>query len=182
MRHIARAALAACVPAFAANAEMTVGQPLQAPYEADVSIEFVSSSAGWTGEVRWFPADDFEDAGVLAFVNKNAEPGDLLASAGVVQQGQTIPLGYNIIKGVPDLYRMDDPATVEQFAYEWLAPDRARVFIEDIRLPGGDADYNDAIVDLTFNAVPEPGSVALAASGVLLWSRRRRDETIRRPT
>lgn len=55
------------------------------------------------------------------------------------------------------------------------------LFFEDIKITGGDRDYNDLVVELTgsqaspSDSIPEPSSLALLAIGGLSMLRRRRD-------
>jgi len=168
------ASLATLLAASGANADLVFGEPLKAPFDAQVGLEFISSSAGWTGEIRWDPTDA-ESLGTLAFVNKTADLGDTFAEIGLVEEGETLPLAYNVTTGVPALYQIADPETVDQFAYQWLSPANARVFVEDIARPGGDGDYNDAVFNVSFTAIPEPGPLTLAMFGMLTAARRRRD-------
>lgn len=52
----------------------------------------------------------------------------------------------------------------------------ARIGFEDIRLPGGDKDYNDLIVSASISAVPLPGAALLFGTSIMgfLAARRRR--------
>ncbi|GAB4384673.1 MAG: hypothetical protein Kow0022_07950 [Phycisphaerales bacterium] len=163
----------AAVAAVAAIAQADMSHdPIVAPFDADVLVSFVSQSAGWTGELSWLNVEN-ETFSPQFLLSNRETPGETV-SLGRVEQGQSLYFQYEVIIGKANVYRQDDEVGALQFRHEWLDDYTARLFIEDIELPGGDRDYNDAVYDVTFRAVPTPGALGMGMAGVLPFVRRRR--------
>lgn len=163
----------AAVAAVAAAAQADMSHdPIVAPFEADVLVSFVSQSAGWTGELSWLNLEN--DTFSPQFLLSNREAPGATVSIGRVGQGQTLYFQYEVTIGTANVFRQDDEAGALQFRHEWLDDYTARLYVEDIELPGGDQDYNDAVYDVTFRAVPTPGALGMGMAGVLPLVRRRR--------
>ncbi len=133
-----------------ATADMTEG-PIVAQQDSEFSVRLVSSSAGWTGWRELLRADtameyigNIEGEPALMLSNKgdkNAAP----TLVGRVQAGEALYFQYEITKGTLNTYRQDDEVGAQQFRHEWISDTTARLFVEDIKLPGGDRDDNDAV-------------------------------------
>jgi uncharacterized protein (TIGR03382 family) len=167
-KFITAAAFAAV--ACTAVADMSEG-PIVAQQDSDFTVRLVSSSAGWTGWLGWISNTESEPVALLS----NKGPTDAAPIAvGSAQAGEAVIFQYEITRGTPNTYRQDDEAGARQFRHEWLDESTARLFVEDIQLPGGDRDYNDAVFDVAFTPVPTPGTMAMGlAAGGLLVKRRR---------
>lgn len=168
---ITTAAVAFCA-SFAA-ADLVDGQII-AQQDSDFSVRLISSDAGWTGELSWLSNIESEASPVLLMTNKsstNAPP----TQVGTVAAGEALYFQYEITNGTQNTFRQDETEGAQQFKYEWMSENIARLFVEDIKLPGGDADYNDAVFEIAFTPVPTPGVLAMAAiSGGLFIKRRRK--------
>lgn len=165
---------AAVAMASAASAAIYVGQPLYVPAGHEAVVTFHSSDAGWTGDVYWMGGDSERDGlGQWLFNNHASTPSDSV-SLGVFDVQTPLYFAYDITDGELNTYRMTDSNEIKQFAYEDIAPNHFRMRIEDIKLPGGDHDYNDCMFDVQFYSTPAPGAATLGAMGLLLGFRRRR--------
>ncbi len=152
-----------------------VDGPIVSPFESRAEVTFVSRNAGWVGQLSILPsANDLSGAAPQAVMRNDAKKSDPAVDIGTFARGESLFFQYTIITGTPGSYEQNDPTEAKQFRHAWLNDHTARLFVEDIRLPGGDRDYNDAIFDVTFTAVPSPGAVATAALGGLMMIRRRR--------
>lgn len=151
---------------------MVIGSPITVPADgASVSVTYVGSSAAWTGILYWIePADDLA---AELFHNKLSAPGESY-DLGLFEPFEPILFAYEITHGVQDIYFMDDPIDVRQFSYTDLGGGLYRVGVEDIKLPGGDHDYNDLMFDVQVTPVPGPGALALLGLGGVRALRRRR--------
>lgn len=159
-----------------AQAEYFVGQPIVVTNgPAIVTVSYVGSDAGWDG-VLWLDGDSSASSlEVPLFFNHDNVLGNT-HNLGIFQAGQRIDFIYDILTGVNNTFRTDDPTTSAQFRWEWTAPDTIRVGVEDIKLPGGDGDYNDMVFDVSMMSVPAPGAaVGLAMLGAVGLRRRRRN-------
>jgi len=167
---VAVIAASASTPALAG----IVQGPVVAPFDAQAEITFVSRSAGWTGELSFLGTSQNAISAPQYLMSNSAAAGDA-ASLGLFNSGDELLFQYEIVSGGPNnTYRMDDPAGALQFQHEFTSSNVARLYVEDIELPGGDRDYNDAVFDVTFTQVPGPGPLALAGMGGMLALRRRR--------
>ena len=170
MKTFTTAAFIAAAVVTSATADMVEG-PIVAQQDSDFTVRLVSSSAGWTGWLGWI--SNTEGGPVALLSNKG--PTDAAAMpVGSVQAGEALIFQYEITRGTLNTYRQDDEAGARQFRYEWIDDSTARLFVEDIKLPGDDHDYNDAVFDVAFTPVPTPGTVAMgvAAAGLLVKRRR----------
>lgn len=159
--------------ASAANAAMFIGVPLYVPAGHEAVVTFHSSDAGWTGDAYWMGGTEREGLGTWLFNNHASTPGDSV-SLGVFNVETPLYFAYDITNGEVGTYFMTNAIDINQFAYEDIGPNHFRMRIEDIRLPGGDHDYNDCEFDVQFNRTPAPGAATLAGLGLCLGFRRRR--------
>lgn len=171
MKTVITTAAVAFFASFAA-ADMVSG-PIVAQQDSEFSVRLISSSAAWTGELSWLSNTESEVTPVLLMTNKsstNAAP----TQVGSVENGEALYFQYQITHGTQNTFRQDG-AGADQFRHQWTSDTTARLFVEDIKLPGGDADFNDAVFEIAFTPVPTPGVLAMAAvSGGLFIKRRRK--------
>lgn len=167
--------IAAIVLAMTAgvNADPIIGQPINVTQNnTEARLVFVGSDAAWTGELYWIDGD-----GALVgpiFNNHASVPGDTYTIPDLFSAGDDILFAYKVVTGETNLFRMDG-AGINQFASEAVSSGYYHMFIEDIKLPKGDKDYNDNMFDVYTRAVPTPGSVALLGlAGLAAGSRRRK--------
>lgn len=151
---------------------------IYAPCEgARAHVVWIGSDAGYTGELSFLDTSS-PTAGVdTLFNNHAATPGDRIDLPGTFAQGERLDFRYEVISGGLDVFSTDDVNDWAQFSVDASDPGRVRVGIEDIRLPRGDNDHNDAVFEVVFecgNTVPAPGSLALLGAGGLMIGRRRR--------
>jgi len=162
---------------LAPMAEPAVLSPID---DAVVTVEWIGSSAGYTGNLNWIDATRAESGDVVLtratlWDNKSAEAGQSWRIPRLFAQGERVDFEYDIIKGKIDSFSTPSPDDAGQFMADATDPFRVIVGIEDIRLPGGDADFNDAVFAVSFApAVPAPTGMAIVALGGLLAVRRRR--------
>lgn len=157
--------------AAAAQATLVIGQPIIVPQNnTRVKVEFIGSDAGWTGVLH-----HIQSGGGLVpiFNNHTALPGQIV-DLGVFGANDPVLFSYKVITGTTNHFRMDDPVGVQQFGYTDLGNGVYRMGVEDIKLPGGDRDYNDIEFYVRMCPVPAPGPVALAGLGCLMALPRRR--------
>lgn len=157
----------------AASADPIIGEPIHITQNnTEATLVFVGSDAAWTGELYWIDGD-----GALVgpiFNNHLSNPGDTYTIPNLFNAGDDILFAYDVLDGDPNLFRMDG-AGINQFASEFVSSNAYHMFIEDIKLPGGDKDYNDNMFDVYTRAVPTPGSLALLGlAGLAAKPRRRR--------
>ncbi len=169
---VAPAVIAAA--AFTASADITDYEtgPIVSPYAATFTVDFVSSRAGWTGELSWL--SNVENEGPVLLMSNKSDPNAAPTFVGSVAEGESVLFQYEITNGTHNIFRQDTEVGAAQFRHQWTSSNTARLFVEDIKLPGGDADYNDAIFDIAFTPVPTPGTFAMAglAGGMLIKRRR----------
>ncbi len=172
---LAATVIAAC--GTAARADLIIGQPIvfQDTPRA-VTLRFVSSEAAWDG-VLWIDADSARDhVEVPLFLNHDSAAG-YEVPLGIFNPGERLDFIYDVISGEINSFRTDDAAGIMQFGWEVIDSNTTRIGIEDIRLPGGDHDYNDMVFEMHTVPVPAPGAGgtggALAAA-ILGFGRRRR--------
>lgn len=172
MKTIITTAAVAFFASFAA-ADMVSG-PIVAQEDSEFSVRLISSSAAWTGELSWLSNIESEVTPVLLMTNKSSTSA-APTQVGSVQAGEALYFQYQITHGTLNTFRQDDETGAAQFRHEWTSGTTARLFVEDIKLPGGDADFNDAVFEVAFNPVPTPGVLAMAAvSGGMFIKRRRK--------
>lgn len=168
------AAAVATTAAFAATADIADYEsgPIVARQDSTFTVDFVSSSAGWTGQLSWL--SNVENEAPFLLMSNKSDPNAAPTQVGSVQAGESVLFQYEITRGTLNTFRQDDEVGGAQFRHRWTSDTTARLFVEDIKLPGGDADFNDAVYDITFTPVPTPGTVAMAGlAGGLLIKRRR---------
>lgn len=171
-----------------ASADLIVGEPVVVPFDASqVVIEFAGSDAGYTGSfyflgwgtpdeiVELTPEEDKPGLGKRLFTNKTAIVGERHIIDGPFNFGDVLHFAYDVTRGRRDTFRTDLLADQPQFAWD---ASNGSLGIEDIRMPGGDSDHNDAMVSIAFapTNIPTPGAIALmtCAAAIPLRSRRRR--------
>ena len=142
---------------------------------SSVTIELIERRAGWNGELSVInvDAESVEDQTSFLLSNRGHDR-NRIVDVGTFDAGEAILFQYEVVSGQRNIFRMDDEAGLRQFRHEWLDADTARLYVEDIKLPGGNKDYNDAVYELNFSAVPTPGALGVAAAGLALVARRRR--------
>ena len=152
---------------------------------AVVTIEFLGSHAGYTGELFFrgagldpylitdpAPDSDAIGRGFRLFNNHTSQIGSQIELPGLFNEGDILHFGYELLA----------PARVAgQGFYTDVADDHVQFMfnattgffgVEDLRLPWSDEDYNDAMFRVTAASIPGPG--ALAAMSLMLIFRRRR--------
>lgn len=167
--------IALTITATATIATADIADPgVYSPFDnAQAKITFVSSSAGYTGVMNWINPDI--SASVVLLNNHESAIGESVTLPKTFQAGERIDFSYEVIRGGLDLFETAEAADWAQFSVDASDPNNIWIGVEDIRLPGGDSDFNDAVFQVSFSpAVPTPGSMALMGSGVLMVSRRRR--------
>lgn len=143
---------------------------------ARVEVVWIDSAADFIGELSWVNPDGTGNDVVL-WTNQSAVDGQSVFLPGTFDQGQRVDFSYQIIAGVADVFSTANEADWGQFTIDDSDPHDVIVGIEDVRLPDGDADFNDAQFHVIFscgNTVPTPGSLALLGAGGVLVGRRRR--------
>ena len=183
MKTITRISLFAAVVGSAstlASAAIVVPEDpgIYAPCEgARAHVIWIGSDAGYTGELSFLDTSSPTASVETLFNNHASTPGDRIDLPGTFAQGQRLDFRYEITVGGLDVFSTDDENDWAQFSVDASDPERVRVGIEDIRLPAGDEDYNDAVFEVVFecgSTVPAPGSLALLGAGGLMVGRRRR--------
>ena len=167
--------IALAITSAATIAHADIADPgVYSPFDnAQAKVTFVSSSAGYTGVMNWMNSDI--STSVTLLNNHESAIGDSVTLPTIFQAGDRIDFSYEVIRGGLDLFETANAADWAQFRVDASDPTNVMVGIEDIRLPRGDSDYNDAVFNVSFTqAVPTPGSLALVGTGVLMVSRRRR--------
>ena len=167
----------------AANASIAIQEDLGifAPCDdALAQVIWVGSEAGYTGELSWLNTDQSGNDPVL-WTNKSAIEGQSYIIPHTFAQGERVDFNYEIILGGLDFFSTANANDWAQFEIDASDPLNVLVGIEDIRLPGGDDDLNDAMFRVAFECdtipttpVPTPGSLALLGAGGLMFTRRRR--------
>lgn len=142
---------------------------------AQVEVVWVSSDAGYTGELQWVDAG-LESSPETLWTNKSAARDQSYALSRLFSAGERIDFRYEVIVGGIDAFSMGLENDWAQFSVDASDPLNVIVGVEDIRYPRGDMDHNDAIFRVSFSqaTVPAPGAVALLGLGGLLASGRRR--------
>lgn len=146
------------------------------PYDnAQVDFIWVSSKAGFTGELQWVDTA-FEAAPSTMWTNKNATDGQAFRATRLFGVGERVDFRYEVVRGRIDAFASYDQADWYQFEVDASNPYDVLVGVEDIRYPRGDKDHNDAVFRVVFSqaTVPSPGSMALMGAGGLFMMRRRR--------
>jgi len=144
--------------------------------DAQVEVVWMGSDAGYTGELSWLnPLETGAD--ISLWTNHSAVNEQSFVLPGTFAQGERVEFSYEIIHGALDLFSTANEEDWAQFSVNSTDPHDVIVGIEDIRLPGGDSDYNDAQFRVLFtcgSTVPTPGTFALLGMGGVIASRRRR--------
>lgn len=158
----------------AATAQVHYGQPIIIQDEPHaVSVHYMSASTSYDG-VLWLAGTSIPSGiDTPLFFNHSGELG-FEHYLGGFQVGDRLDFIYDVLTGAPDSFRTDDLVESMQFRWRWDTPDIILVEIEDVRLPGGDWDYNDMRFEVRMLPIPGPGAgVALAMAGFLGVRRRR---------
>lgn len=169
-----------CSAASIASASIAIPDDIgvYAPCDnVQAEVFWIGSDAGYTGELSWVNPDPSAADPVL-WTNKSAIQGQSFIIPRTFGQGERVDFNYEVVVGGLDFFSTANESDWGQFTVDASDPHNVIVGIEDIRLPGGDSDHNDAMFRVEFtcgtNVVPTPGSLALlGASGMLLGRRRR---------
>ncbi|MEM7754052.1 MAG: hypothetical protein AAF297_00275 [Planctomycetota bacterium] len=149
--------------------------PVVSPFDSLVTITLIERRAGWNGELSLIDVGaPFGEPDTSFLMTNNKNQRGVVEYVGQFDAGESIFFQYEVVSGTKNVFRMDDKVGLDQFRHEWLDKDTARLYVEDIKLPGGDADYNDGIYELSFLTIPTPGAVGVAAAGLLMMGARRR--------
>lgn len=141
---------------------------------AQVSVTWLGALSSYTGDLTWLNADTATVSPVL-FNNKTAEVNDSRSLGVALNEGDRFDFIYEIVAGGLDVFSTAEQRDWNQFRVTEINETTFQVNIEDIRLPRGDADYNDAVFEVSFaRTIPAPGSLALLGFGGALMGRRRR--------
>jgi hypothetical protein len=144
---------------------------LFSPFDnASATVAFVGSNAGYTGELAWISSVD-NRSGLFVFNNKQSFAGESFTLPGLFAKGEEVLFRYEVIRGGLDAFASDTDRA--QFRFTAISETEYLVGVEDIRLPKGDADYNDVEFRVSFAPVPTPGSLALLGLGGLFIRRKR---------
>jgi uncharacterized protein (TIGR03382 family) len=169
----------AAFTASSANAGITIEEEIAiiSPCDnAQVEVIWIGSDAGYTGELSWLnPLESGAD--ISLWTNHSAVSGQSAVLPTRFDQGERVHFSYEIIKGGLDIFSTANEDDWTQFSIDSTDPHDVIVGIEDIRLPGGDGDYNDAMFRVLFtcgSTVPTPGTFALLGMGGVIAGRRRR--------
>jgi hypothetical protein len=157
-----------------AGAQVHYGQPIIIEGQTQsVSVHFMSSDTAYDG-VLWLTGDSAPDMlDMPLFFNHSGALG-FEHELGEFQVGDRLDFIYDVFTGVPDSFRTDDAIESMQFRWQWDTHDIILVEVDDVRLPAGDADYNDMRFEVRMRPVPAPGLVGgLAMAGVFGMRRRR---------
>lgn len=176
----------------AAQAGMIGGASVTTPYHSEVSVEFVSQSAGAKGALYFLGFNDGDGITYAASTDSNNLGRYLFHNHGTAQgysvllgdfgAGSVMHFAYLITNGVSvaptgQITRTDALSSVF-FAVDAgrsdSVGDYSRVGVEDIVSKSSDMDYNDMIFNVRFADVPAPGGAMLAGLAMLVASPRRR--------
>ncbi|MCC5821942.1 MAG: DUF4114 domain-containing protein [Phycisphaerales bacterium] len=176
---LAIAAAGACGSIVADQGRAGVGTPVIVWEDhAVVTVEFLGSDAGYTGELLFRGAgpDEFgittpvpeAGDGMVLFNNKTSTIGDTVTLPGVYRLGEVLHFGYMLLspsRVAGQGFFTDLPGDHAQFLFD--AP-TGFFAVEDLRLPYSDEDYNDATFRITIASIPAPGVlIGFGALGLL---------------
>lgn len=167
MKSVSLTVVSIMAVAVAAPAMADFGDGLYAA-GGDVTVEILSSSAGYTSELHLdSPAEIFigtnRDLGTIVNLGSFTAGTEMLFRLFVRDTEQSYFTGAAV--------RNSDG--IIHANVTWESENVAVVGFEDIH-GGGDFDFNDCTFRFTGVAVPTPGSAALLSLGGLLVARRRR--------
>lgn len=193
---VAAIALVAC-SGGSAMASMASGSLFQTPAAGDVSVSFLSQSAGAAGSlyflgyesagtITYAASSDSKNLGQFLFSNKGTLPGSMV-SLGSFDAGARLHFAYLITNGVSvaptgQVSRTDVAGDLLYFGLGGMDFEdgkyRETLGIEDIKSASSDFDYNDAKFRIFVTpgslSVPAPGPVALACFAFGFFGVRRR--------
>jgi hypothetical protein len=171
---LAGAGLLLLITAGHATAQVHIGDPIIIEGgPQSVSVHYFYATTNMDG-VLWLDGSSTHDGqDVPLFFNHSGELG-FEHILGRYEEGDRLDFIYDVLTGEPDSFRTTDPIESLQFRWEWTTPDIIEVDIDDMRLPAGDADYNDMVFEVRMHAIPAPGPTAGLALLPLLGLRRRR--------
>lgn len=179
---------------------MASGALYQTPAVGDVSISFLSQSAGAKGSlyflgsesagtITYATSSDSKNLGLFLFSNKGTASGSTVG-LGSFDAGVRLHFAYLITSGVSvaptgQVSRTDVVGDLLYFGLESMGFEggmyQETLGIEDIKSASSDYDYNDAMFRIFVTpsslSVPEPGTISLAclaAGGVGVRRRRNR--------
>ena len=161
----------------AASASLTIGfndpAVLSPCDDATVTVEWMGSDASLAGTLSWINPSIINSTPVL-FESQSAIVGDTVVLGQTYALGERVDFQYAVGGQNPQVFRTDRESDWSQFVVEQIDPLTVMVYIEDVRFPNGDGDFNDAVFQVSFNHVPAPGPSALFGAGMVLMGARRR--------
>jgi hypothetical protein len=159
--------------AGAVGAQVHIGEPIILQDRHNVSVHYMSASSPLDG-VLWLAGSSTPTgADIPLFFNRSGELG-FEHDLGTYQAGARLDFIYDVLTGLPDSFRTDDPLEALQYRWRWDTPDIILVELDDVRLPMGDADYNDIRFEVRFHAIPATTSTAAVAVALIPFFGRRR--------
>lgn len=195
MQKIQTAAVLAATIAAAAHAGVahTGVKPYALESDSQVSVSFVSQSAGAKGSlyflghedsdghITYAASSDANNLGQFIFQNHGTAAG-YTVDLGIFDAGDVMHFAYLITKGVSvaptgSLFRTDVNADLAYVGLTPMGSGITRIGLEDIRNPAkSDWDHNDVVFDIVALDVPAPGPAALASAAFLIAGLRRRQK------
>jgi hypothetical protein len=156
------------------------GQLHALPGSSQVSVEVLESESGFSNQIGLYEEDGHGGFVLVQEIGRDEQTG-LTLDLGHFSDGRELIFGVQ----TPDHLFLMGPAgrNADGFAHAYLiptaVPNTFRVAFEDLwRL--GDADFNDAIIEVRQIVSPEPASLAvwclagLTGAGLGWWKSRRR--------
>ncbi|MEL6328092.1 MAG: hypothetical protein AAFR38_00390 [Planctomycetota bacterium] len=173
---VRRAAMVVAAVAGGAPAQAVRVPELIVPYDAVMTIEFVSRSAGFIGELSLVSPEP------ITLLRNDSARGTRL-EVGAFQEGDELVLSYRVVRGRRNVFLSDRDGDTNF----WFTPIEAsgggvggfRIGVEDLRGRRSDFDFNDAVYEISFDPVatgplPSPGAgLAVGAAGLFAVRRRR---------
>ncbi|MCB9845070.1 MAG: DUF4114 domain-containing protein [Phycisphaeraceae bacterium] len=169
---LAISAVASLAMTGGARADWAIHTVPLAPADGRLVVTFLSSDAGYTGELRFIDPFTLAPSEVI-FNNHTTAPGTQVDVASVLQD-DALNFQYEVLTGQPAVFSMANGEGLQQFWHEPIDSMAWRFGIEDIRFSISDHDYNDAVFEARIVPVPAPGVLALSVLGGLIAAHRRR--------
>jgi hypothetical protein len=165
------------VGAGTASAEFIIGEPIviENALMQNFSVHYFSATTPYDGALWLEGRESHNEPDRPLFFNHDGGLG-FEHYIGRWEIGDRIDFIYDVLTGRPDSFRTRDAQEIYQFGWEWSTPDIILVGIDDVRLPDGDADYDDIMFEVRFgDGVPAPSVAGAMAMLGLIAVRRRRN-------